>query len=121
MELDSIKEYSLAKPSSWLDFPFGKEVYVFKVKSKMFALLAWRDDVMFINLKCEPNEATALRDIFTSIKPGYHMDKRHWISVYFDHDNDVPEGELKRLVDNSFELVVNKLSKKERLSIQLQK
>lgn len=120
MEFEPLKSYLLDKPCAWLDFPFGKEAYVFKVKSKMFALLAWKNGTRFLNLKCDPHEAAAVRDIFAAIKPGYHMDKRHWISIYFDDEFDVPEGEVKRLIDSSFELVVSKLTKKEQASIRLQ-
>lgn len=121
MELEDVKDYLNNKASAVLDFPFGKETYVYKVKGKMFALIGARAEEIFLNLKCDPAEASSLRDIFQAIKPGYHMDKRHWISVYLGEELDLPAGELQRLMDNSYALVVSKLSKKERASLALAK
>ena len=115
MAPDALNDYLLAKPEATLDFPFGKDVKVFKVKGKMFALLGQRNDLPMLNLKCDPDEAIMLCDVFSSITPGYHMDKRHWISVYFD--GSVPSGEVERLIDNSYLLVVKKLPKKDQQSI----
>lgn len=117
MNYEELKAYLLAKPFATLDFPFGDDVSVFKVKNKMFALVGTRNNVMMINLKCDPDEAAALCDIYSAITPGYHMDKKHWISLYFD--GSVADSETMRLIDNSFNLVVSKLSKKEQLSIKL--
>ena len=118
MEYQTLKTYLLAKPETALDFPFGEDVSVFKVKGKMFALYGVHNDLPMLNLKCDPEEAVMLCDVFESIKPGYHMDKRHWISVYFDET--VPQGEVERLIDNSFKLVVSKMTKKDQVSILLQ-
>lgn len=121
MDFDTLRAYLLAKPEAVETFPFGPDTHVFKVKNKMFALIGWHNDSLMINLKCDPNEAIALCDIFSSITPGYHMDKKHWISVYFNQSTEqhVPEGEIKRLMDNSFMLVVNKLLKHDQTSILL--
>jgi predicted DNA-binding protein (MmcQ/YjbR family) len=115
MDLNELKSYILTKTESTLDFPFGADVYVFKVKKKMFALIGHREGKMMLNLKCDPDESWMLRDIFPSITPGYHMNKRLWISVYFD--GTVPQGEVERLIDNSYQLVVQSLSKKLQLSL----
>lgn len=114
----SLKEYILSKPESHLDFPFGDDVSVFKVKKKMFALIGNREGKLMMNLKCDPDESASLRDIFNCIKEAYHMDKKHWISVYFA--NELPPTEVQRLIDNSFMLVVNKLTKAEQQSILVQ-
>jgi len=112
---DELKKYLLLKPETKLDFPFGDDVSVYKVKNKMFALVGERNDMMMLNLKCDPDEGAALRDIYSSITEGYHMDKKHWISVYFD--GTVPSNEVLRLIDNSYALVVSKMSKKDQKSI----
>ena len=117
--------YLLTKPETTLEYPFGEEVMVFKVKTKMFATLAlgkmgkgdgdkcdW-----WMNLKCDPDEAVMLRDIFPAIIPGYHINKRLWNTVILD--GSVPEGEIERMIDNSFRLVVSKMTKKDRMSVQL--
>ena len=114
---DTLKQYLLSKPESSLHFPFDNETAVFKVKDKMFALIGNRNDLLMMNLKCEPDESPALRDIYSAITEGYHMNKKHWISVYFD--GSVPMNEVLRLIDNSYLLVVNKMSKKAQQSILL--
>lgn len=116
---DWLKPYLLNKPETIEDFPFGDDVSVFKVKGKMFATLAWGQDKthFWMNLKCDPNEALALRDIFSAVIPGYHMNKQHWNTVILD--GSIPQGEIERMIDNSFMLVVNKMTKKAQQSILL--
>jgi predicted DNA-binding protein (MmcQ/YjbR family) len=112
-----LKDYVLNKPETLLDFPFGDDVYVFKVKNKMFALLGYRNDQLSLNLKCDPSEALMLRDIFPAITTGYHMDKKHWNTIFID--GSVPKGEMERMIDNSFKLVVSKMTKKDQVSISI--
>ena len=120
---NACKKYLLSFPETTEDFPFGVEVSVFKVKLKMFATLSIgkkgkgdgekRD--WWMNLKCDPEEAFMLRDIFPSIIPGYHMNKAHWNTVILD--GSIPQGEIERMMDNSFNLVVSKMTKKDQQSI----
>lgn len=114
---DDLKQYMITKPETQLNFPFGDDVSVFKVKNKMFALIGTRNNLMMLNLKCDPDEGAALRDIYPSITEGYHMDKKHWISLYFD--GSIPENEVQRLMDNSYMLVVKNMPKKDQESIML--
>jgi len=81
MTFEQIQTYILAKQAVSLDFPFGNDVYVFKVKGKMFALIGWRNNAMNINLKCDPDESLALRDIFSAISSGYHMNKIVYVNI----------------------------------------
>lgn len=118
MEFEALRDYVLSKPETVETFPFGEGTHIFKVKHKMFALIGKQNNLMMLNLKCDPDESAALRDLFPAIKPGYHMDKKHWISVYFD--GTVPAGEVKRLVDNSYLLVVNKMPEKDKQSLLMQ-
>ena len=113
VDFDHFSKFFLSLPKAWLDFPFGENVYVYKVQKKMFGLIAWRDDVMNMNLKVTPENGEALRTFFPSIKPGYHMDKRHWVTVYFD--GTVPNSEVESLIVDSYKLVVSGLPKKERI------
>lgn len=119
MTVEQVKEYLLAKPETIEDFPFGPDVSVFKVKSKMFATLAWGNDKKhyWMNLKCDPHEALMLRDIFPSVIPGYHMNKTHWNTVILD--GSIPKGEIERMIDNSFLLVVKGMTKANRRSIEV--
>jgi predicted DNA-binding protein (MmcQ/YjbR family) len=120
---DQAEQYLLTKLETSLYYPFGDDVKVFRVKNKMFATLALGkmgkgDSVKqnwWLNLKCDPDEAIMLRDIFPSIIPGYHMNKRLWNTVILD--GSIPQGEIERMIDNSFRLVVSKMTKKEQQSI----
>lgn len=112
MNEQSVKKYFLAKPESILDYPFGPDVAVFKIKNKMFATFGILKEKEAINLKCDPHEALALRDIFASVIPGYHMNKRHWNTIFLDQS--VPKGEIERMIDSSYALVVKGLKKGER-------
>ncbi|MFC6635109.1 MmcQ/YjbR family DNA-binding protein [Microbulbifer taiwanensis] len=117
MDRKTARDYLLSRPEALEDFPFGPEVAVFKVKGKMFALLGNREGVDSINLKCDPDEAEALRDIFPGVLPGYHMNKRHWNTVLLD--GSVPDYEIERMVDRSYGLIVKGLRKVEREALEL--
>ena len=121
-----VEQYLLAKPETSLYYPFGDEVKVFRVKNKMFATLALGKGTekdsgykmaghYCVNLKCDPDEAVMLRDIFPSVIPGYHMNKAQWNTIILD--GSIPQGELERMMDNSYLLVVSKMTKKDRQSI----
>ena len=83
----------------------------------MFALVTERDGIKRFNLKCDPNHALELRDIFDAVKPGYHMNKKHWNSVYLD--GSLPIGELCRMVDHSYAMVLKGLTKQQRSMLEL--
>ena len=117
MNYTNAREYLLKKPAAREDYPFGPEVMVAKVKGKMFATLSKDDGVANMNLKCDPQHAQELRDLLGSVKPGYHMNKRHWNTVILD--DSIPEGELERMIDHSYGLVVKKLKKNERQQLEL--
>ena len=127
MQFDPLHQYIMNKPETVRTFPFGEDVHVYKVKNKMFALIGWHNlagreaKQLMINLKCDPLEIMSLCDIFPSIHPGYHMNKKHWISIYIDpvEPCDVPQGEIERLIDGSFMLVVENMPKAQQTSIKL--
>lgn len=102
------KRYLLSKPESEECYPFGDDVAVFKVRGKMFATFGIRQDgTENINLKCDPEQALALRDVFEAVIPGYHMSKKHWNTVILN--GTVPKHEIERMVDHSYALVVKGL------------
>jgi len=126
MDHITAKKYLQDKPFSVESFPFGPEVSIFKVKNKMFATLSIGkmgkgDDKgnldWWMNLKCDPEEAFVLRDIFEAVIPGYHMNKKHWNTIILD--GSIPQGEIERMIDNSFMLVVNGMTKKERDAVEI--
>ena len=111
-----IKKYLTNKPESIEDYPFGPNIAVFKVRGKMFATYSKNENHARINLKCNPDEAYALRDIFAAVIPGYHMNKKHWNTVILD--GSIPSGEIERMIDQSYQLVVKGLKKSDRLSLE---
>lgn len=117
MNGDLARDYLLTRPEAWEDFPFGPNVYVYKIGRKMFATLSHTNGVAQMNLKCDPEEAQALRDIFAAVRPGYHMNKAHWNTVTLD--GSVPAGELERMMDRSYALVVGGLPKSERTGLEV--
>jgi len=121
MDYEQAKHYLLSKPQAWLDYPFGPDVAVFKIHKKMFATLGEETEngiaVARTNLKCEPSEALLLRDVFDAVLPGYHMNKTHWNTVLLN--GTVPRGELERMMDNSYALVVKTLPKGERDALNI--
>ncbi len=115
MDLATFREYCLAKPGAVEETPFGPDNLVFKVGEKMFALAALDEVPPSVNLKCDPERALDLRDRYESVQPGYHMNKRHWNTVEFT--GEIPDAELRRMIDHSYELVLASLSKSQRSKI----
>lgn len=109
MYIDEYREYCLSKPGTSEETPFGPDTLVFKCYGKMFALTGI-DSFEYVNLKCDPERAAELREQNDGIKPGWHMNKTHWNSVFTD--NRVSDKLLKELTDHSYELVVKSLPKK---------
>jgi predicted DNA-binding protein (MmcQ/YjbR family) len=111
MFLDDVRTHCIQKAGVTEGFPFDQNTLVFKVFSKMFALM---DVDVFdsLNLKCDPEKAIELRETFQGIQPGYHMSKKHWNTVLLN--NDVSNQLLLELIDHSYELVYASLPKKVR-------
>lgn len=117
MNYESSRTYLLSRPEAREDFPFGPDVAVLKICDKMFATLANSKGVAQMNLKCDPDEALMLRDIFPSVLPGYHMNKRHWNTIVLD--GSIPNGELERMIDRSYALVVKGLANAPRQALEI--
>ena len=112
MNIEVFREYCLSKAGVEESFPFGESTLVFKVMGKMFALTGLDGDQFSVNLKCDPDRAVELREEHPQIRPGYHMNKKHWNTVEFE--NGLDDSFLIALVDHSYELVVESLPKKVR-------
>lgn len=112
MTLETLEPLLLAKQGSGKSFPFGKEYAVYKVMDKVFAIISLNDDLLRINLKVIPEDAVVYRDIYPSVQPGYHMNKKHWNTVMVNAG--VSDSQIYKWVDDSYNLVVSKLSKKEK-------
>ncbi len=115
MTLDELTAYCAKKKGVTYDTPFGPDVLVFRVMSRIFAL-ASIDVFATVNLKCDPERAIELREQYEGIIPGYHMNKQHWNTV--DVTGSVPEKLIRELVDHSYDLVKASLPKKVREEIQ---
>src|SRR5438270_7851624 len=115
MDLAQFREYCLSKSCATEGMPFGPDVLVFKVAGKMFALAALDEVPATVNLKCDPDLALELRDQYEQVRPGYHMNKKHWNTV--EIESEIPEAELSRMIDHSYELVVKSLPKTARAKL----
>ena len=109
MNIEEFRDYCLSKKGVTEETPFGPENLVFKVMGKMFAITNI-DNFDFINLKCDPDRAIELREQYQAIRPGYHMNKKLWNSVYVN--DDVSDDMIYDLTDHSYELIVASLTKK---------
>lgn len=118
LEIESFRNYCLAKKAVTESFPFDEHTLVFKVAGKMFALVSLDTPDFRVSLKCDPEKAIQLREVYPeNIKPGYHMSKVHWNTV-------VPLGKinakmLQELTDHSYDLVVASLTKKIKIAFEL--
>ncbi len=110
--LNMLKEYCAKKPGTAETYPFGEDTLVFKVMGKMYALTNINSDQLSINLKCDPDWAMILRNHYEAVKPGYHMNKRHWNTVVVD--GSIPDDEIWEMIDHSYRLVVIGLKKADR-------
>jgi predicted DNA-binding protein (MmcQ/YjbR family) len=109
MDLAQFREYCLSKPRATEGTPFGPDVLVFKIGGKMFALAALDEVRITVNLKCDPDLALDLRDRYEQVTPGYHMNKKHWNTVEIEAGT--PDADLRKMIDHSYDLVANSLSK----------
>jgi predicted DNA-binding protein (MmcQ/YjbR family) len=116
MNVEKLRLYCLAKPATTEGFPFDGSTLVFKVAGKMYALMDIDKEDLSMNLKCDPERAILLRDEYSEVRPGWHMNKKHWNTVQMD--GLLSEKMIYELIDHSYELVVASLSKaqKEKLN-----
>ena len=110
MNVEEFRVYCLAKTGVTEEFPFDETTLVFKVAGKMFALTGLDDPEFKVNLKCDPDRSVVLREEYESIRPGWHMNKRHWNTVHVD--DSFPDSLFIELIDHSYDLVVQGLPRK---------
>src|SRR5690606_5411772 len=112
--IETYRDYCLSLPGTSESLPFGPDTLVFKVGTKVFALTDI-DEFESVNLKCEPEMALELRSRYPEVRPGYHMNKRHWNTIEINHR--IGDEKYREWTRNSYDLVFAKLAKKERDSI----
>lgn len=125
MNIETFRDYCLSYKGTKDKLPFKKSsseydsnLMTFSVMGKWFCFVNI-DAFDFCDLKCDPDESVELQEKYNGIKPGYHMNKKHWISIYFNKD--VPDSKIKELVEKSYELVVAGLTKKEQDELAIMK
>jgi predicted DNA-binding protein (MmcQ/YjbR family) len=109
---DDVLDACSSQPEAVEDHPFGDDVVVFKVGGKMFAIVALTGEPGSVSLKCDPEWALELRARYDAVRPGYHLNKRHWNTV--ELDGTVGDPELRDLIDHSYDLVVSGLPRDQR-------
>jgi len=115
MTKNTLREYCLSRKAAAEDIPFGEDTLVFRVMGKIFGLMGIDtpdDQPARINLKCDPNLAIILRQIYPTVLPGYHMNKTHWNTIVCD--GTIPDDEILTMIDDSYDLIVASLTKKQR-------
>jgi predicted DNA-binding protein (MmcQ/YjbR family) len=115
MEPKDLRHHCLSFAGAEETFPFGTRTSVFKVEGKMFALSALDGDPLSVSLKCEPGLAEALRATHPAVTPGYHLNKRHWNTVALD--GSLSDETVCDMIEDSYDLIVNKLPRARRLAL----
>jgi predicted DNA-binding protein (MmcQ/YjbR family) len=110
MHLDELREYCLSKKGVEEGFPFGGDTLVFKVMGKLFLLTGIDAQPVQFNAKCDPEKAIELRENFSWVLPGYHMNKQHWNTIVCD--GTANRKQIQEWIDDSYNLVVSSLTKK---------
>ncbi len=104
-----LEAYLLSMPNARLDYPFGKEVAVYKIgqgpEAKMFALVSETKEPLQVSLKCDPILAETLREKFETVLPGYHLNKKHWNTILLT--GQLPWEEVQGLIRHSYDLVAS--------------
>lgn len=115
MNIEELRDYAILKPGATEGFPFGEDTLVFKVGGKIF-LLAGLNGNGF-NAKCDPELAVELRERYTEVQPGYHMNKKMWNTVQMN--GSLTRKQLCDMIDHSYDLVYKSLPKKTQAEIPI--
>lgn len=107
MDAAELHEHCLSLPGATETFPFGAETSVFKVAGKIFAISRLSGEPLEVSLKCDPLLIEPLREAHPAIRPGYHLNKRHWNTVTVD--GSIADEMLRDMVEDSYDLVVSLL------------
>jgi predicted DNA-binding protein (MmcQ/YjbR family) len=110
MDIEQLRDYCLSKSGAEETLPFGPDTLVFKIAGKAFLLCTLNTGELSFNVKCDPDLASELREQYTCVQPGYHMNKKHWNTIKVD--GSISSKQLKDWIDHSYELVLNGLPKK---------
>ncbi len=112
MNIEELRDYCISKPAVTETFPFDENTLVFKVAGKMF-LLTDLVDAFSMNIKNSPEKILELTEQYPSVLPGYHMNKKYWVTVMIN--GSIADALLKQWIDESYNLVISGFSRKEKL------
>jgi len=112
MDIESLREYCLSKPAVEETLPFGPDTLVYKVGGKIFLITSLDAETFRFSVKCDPEKAIELRERHDCVQPGYHLNKKHWNTIYVD--GTVSNSILKEWINESYDLIVNSLPAKTR-------
>jgi predicted DNA-binding protein (MmcQ/YjbR family) len=115
MNFEDIYSHCITKPFVQEDYPFDKSTLVFKIGGKIFLLIDSYNPVS-VNVKCDPERGLELREQYEGITPGYHMNKKHWITINLN--SGIPSSVILDCINQSYNLVYNSLSKKQRAQLE---
>lgn len=110
MHIEEFRSFCLSLKGTEDGFPFGTETLVFKVMGKVFCLAGLNNDPLSFNVKCDPEKASELREEFSGVIPGYHMNKKHWNTVVLD--GSFSDEQARQWIVDSYDLIVDSLPKK---------
>lgn len=116
MNIEELREYCISKKGVEETFPFDEETLVFKVMGKVFLLTGIDSKPVEFNVKCDPELAISLREKYDCVKPGYHMNKKHWNTITCD--GSVGKNLLKNWIDHSYNQVASGLTKKQKADLE---
>lgn len=117
MDIEQLRDYCLSKSGAEESLPFGPDTLVYKAGGKVFLLVGLNNEELRFNVKCDPDKAIELREQFSCVLPGYHMNKKHWNTIVVD--GSVSSKQLKEWIDHSYNLIIDSLPKKIRDSLKL--
>lgn len=102
MNIEEIREFALSLPHVTEDMPFGPDALALRIGGKIFCLLELSGHWQFYNLKVDPDFSLELQDWYSSFRPGFHMNKRHWISL--DFNSSIPIDIEENIIRHAFSL-----------------
>lgn len=110
MNIEDLRDYVLSLKDVAESFPFGEDTLVFKTNDKIFLLVSLSSSPLQFNVKCDPEKAIELREQYSSILPGYHMNKKHWNTIIID--GTLSQSQLKNFIKDSYDLISKRSTKK---------
>jgi predicted DNA-binding protein (MmcQ/YjbR family) len=116
MNIEELRAYCLSKPHATEDFPFDDTTLAFRVGDKIFALSNIEEKPVSVSLKCPPEKAVELRERYSAVTPGYHLNKTNWNTVLLD--GTIDDDDVRRLIDLSYKLVYKSLTRKTQIILE---